>query len=77
MVISVKFFANLQQTVGLKEGAIEARGVSSALDVWNASAKGTQLPANLIVSVNSENVDVDHPVRDGDKVAFFPSVTGG
>jgi molybdopterin synthase sulfur carrier subunit len=29
------------------------------------------------VAVNQEHVRLDHPVRPGDEVAFFPPVTGG
>ncbi len=29
------------------------------------------------VAVNQEYVTLDHPVGDGDEVAFFPPVTGG
>ena len=29
------------------------------------------------VAVNQEHVDLDHPVANGDEVAFFPPVTGG
>ena len=29
------------------------------------------------VAVNHDYVGFDHPVRDGDEVAFFPPVTGG
>ena len=29
------------------------------------------------VAVNQEYVDLDHPVANGDEVAFFPPVTGG
>jgi molybdopterin synthase sulfur carrier subunit len=29
------------------------------------------------VAVNFDYVGFDHPVRDGDEVAFFPPVTGG
>lgn len=28
-------------------------------------------------AVNQSHVDLDHPVSDGDEVAFFPPVTGG
>jgi len=28
-------------------------------------------------AVNQEHVPLDHPVEDGDEVAFFPPVTGG
>ncbi len=29
------------------------------------------------VAVNQEHVKLDHPVKAGDEVAFFPPVTGG
>lgn len=28
-------------------------------------------------AVNQEHVSFDHPLQDGDEVAFFPPVTGG
>ena len=37
------------------------------------------LPAQQFdrAALNQEYVDPDHPVADGDEVAFFPPVTGG
>lgn len=37
------------------------------------------LPEPLVwaVSVNGEAVELDHPLRDGDRVSFFPPVAGG
>lgn len=32
---------------------------------------------NLLFSVNQSLADMDHPIREGDEVAFFPPVTGG
>jgi len=77
MAISVKFFANLRDVVGVTEDVVNPKEVTNALDVWRKLSKGTAIPANIIVAVNMENVEVDHPVKDGDKVAFFPPVTGG
>jgi molybdopterin synthase sulfur carrier subunit len=77
MAISVKFFANLREVVGLTEDTVNEKEVKNALDVWHRLAKGAAIPANIIVAVNMENVEVDHPVKDGDRVAFFPPVTGG
>ena len=77
MVINVKFFANLRETTGVTEDTVNAIDVTNALDVWKKTSRGTAIPDNVIVAVNMENVEVDHPVRDGDKVAFFPPVTGG
>ncbi|QTF08928.1 molybdopterin synthase sulfur carrier subunit [Brenneria izadpanahii] len=31
----------------------------------------------LLAAVNQSLVDMQHPLRDGDEVAFFPPVTGG
>ncbi|WP_340620662.1 molybdopterin synthase sulfur carrier subunit [Xenorhabdus siamensis] len=31
----------------------------------------------LLVAVNQSFVHAEHPLRDGDEVAFFPPVTGG
>ena len=77
MAIDVRFFANLRETVGVTTGTVDAHDVTSALDVWKKASRDAALPANIIIAVNMVNVDVDHPVRDGDKVAFFPPVTGG
>lgn len=77
MVISVRFFANLRETIGVTADTVEAQDVTSALDVWNKASRDAELPANIIVAVNMENVEVGHPVKDGDRVAFFPPVTGG
>jgi molybdopterin synthase sulfur carrier subunit len=77
MVISVRFFANLRETVGVTADTVDAQDVTSALDVWNKASRDAELPANIIVAVNMENVEVGHPVKDGDRVAFFPPVTGG
>ena len=40
-------------------------------------AEAFQDEARVRVAVNQEHVGVDHPVADGDEVAFFPPVTGG
>lgn len=77
MVINVKFFANLRETAGVTEDTVDAKDVTSALDVWKKSSRGAEIPTHVIVAINMENVEVDHPVRDGDRVAFFPPVTGG
>lgn len=34
-------------------------------------------PSLIRAAVNQEHVEMAHPVRDGDEVAFFPPVTGG
>lgn len=34
-------------------------------------------PEKLLMAVNQTLVTADHPLTDGDEVAFFPPVTGG
>jgi molybdopterin synthase sulfur carrier subunit len=46
-------------------------------DVWRHATRGAELPPNTLMAVNMEYVTQDHPVKDGDEVAFFPPVSGG
>ena len=34
-------------------------------------------PSSLVVAVNQEYQDHDHPLHDGDEVALIPPVSGG
>ena len=49
----------------------------NVIDVWLRVGGGRPLPADVLAAVNLCYVDKDHPVGDGDEVAFFPPVTGG
>ena len=33
--------------------------------------------SNIRIAVNQEYVSINHPVKQGDEIAFFPPVTGG
>ena len=76
MSITVLFFARLREHVGKNEVIVPAAGVTSVADVW-VRAVGVPMPANTLAAVNHEHAGVDHPVQDGDEVAFFPPITGG
>ncbi|MCR4301357.1 MAG: MoaD/ThiS family protein [Sulfuricaulis sp.] len=76
MSITVRFFASLRERLGRDQDIIDSEGIRSAADVWNRVAQ-IPLPGNALVAVNMEYARPDQPVRDGDEVAFFPSVTGG
>ena len=77
MAITVKYFASLAEALGRREDRLEAHAAATVADAWRA-ANGTQSPpANVLSAVNHEYVDLAHPLRDGDEVAFFPPVTGG
>lgn len=76
MGISVLFFARLREQVGKNQVVLSAAGLTSVADVWSRAAGGP-MPTNTLAAVNHEHVGTDHPVRDGDEVAFFPPITGG
>lgn len=77
MSIQVKFFASLREKLQLDEHQLETQQATTVAQVWQVSTEQQPVPDNLLCAVNMEYVDFDHPVTDGDEVAFFPPVTGG
>ena len=76
-MITVKYFASLKESLGRGQDTIEADSVFTVKDVWFKVADHTEHPTNLLVAVNKEYADMEHAIKDGDEVAFFPPVTGG
>lgn len=75
--ITVKYFASLREHYGAdRQLAAPSRGATVAA-VWALASDGAALPDNVLMAVNLEYVNADHPVVDGDEIAFFPPVTGG
>lgn len=77
MSIQVKYFASLRERVGRAEIVIPAARARTVAEVWAHAADGQPMPPNTLAAVNMEYVDLNHTVREGDEVAFFPPVTGG
>jgi molybdopterin synthase sulfur carrier subunit len=84
-MISVLFFARLREELGEAkvqlEADVEALTVNSLIDRL-AVGKGDKYREvlradNVIYAVNQTVVELDHPVANGDEVAFYPPVTGG
>ncbi|MFK5985883.1 MAG: MoaD/ThiS family protein [Pseudomonadota bacterium] len=75
MSITVRFFASLREDLGDNK-TLAANQVKTAADVWNYFSQ-KNLATNILISINMEYVDAEHPIKDGDEVAFFPPVTGG
>ncbi|AOV15704.1 molybdopterin converting factor subunit 1 [Acidihalobacter aeolianus] len=75
MSITVRYFASLRDRVGRAEEQLDAAGIATVGDVRARiePAAGTR----ILAALNQEYVGDDHPVVDGDEVAFFPPVTGG
>ncbi len=77
MSITVKYFASLAEHHGA-DRLLEAPGKGTTVaNIWARASNGAALPDNVLMAVNLEYVGADHPVEDGDEVAFFPPVTGG
>ncbi|MBM3483473.1 MAG: molybdopterin converting factor subunit 1 [Alphaproteobacteria bacterium] len=79
------YFAWLRQRVGhgAEDVALppEVRTVRELIDWLKARGPGYgQAFEDLRVvraAVNQDYVGLDHPVKNGDEIAFFPPVTGG
>lgn len=77
MSIKVKFFARLREEAGVGERDIPFRPDMSLADAWRDAGARGEMPATALVAVNMEYARGQVSLKDGDEVAFFPSVTGG
>ena len=83
--IRVRYFARVREELNLAEEELPfGEQVSSvaALIAWLGRERGETWQKvlsqpHLLHSVNQSLADVDHPIHEGDEVAFFPPVTGG
>lgn len=75
MSITVRMFAGLRERAGIDETRLDDTPATVA-DAWQA-VTDLDRPGNTLAAVNHEYVALDHPLTDGDEVAFFPPVTGG
>ena len=77
MAITVKYFASLRERMGRSGDLLHPPLPRTVEGVWERVGEGEPLAGNLLCAVNLEYADPDHPVADGDEVAFCPPVTGG
>ena len=83
--MKVLYFAWLRQRIGVAEEEFDLPGdvttVGDLIGLLTAKgpgyAKGFEQPQVIRAAVNYEYVPFDHPISNGDEVAFFPPVTGG
>lgn len=81
-MINVLFFAQVRELVGCDSLQLDAaydnveqlrRGLAAKSDRWALALES----GKLLAAVNQTLVSFDHPLTDGDEIAFFPPVTGG
>ena len=77
MSISVKYFANLRETIGRERDVIEYREGMTVADVWKQLQGESKNAIGYLTAVNMEYAPEHAQVKDGDEVAFFPKVSGG
>jgi len=83
--MKVLYFAWLRQKIGVGEESVEPPAEVAdvrALVAWLKTRgpgyeQAFQDLGAIKLAVNQEYADLDHPVKRGDEVAFFPPVTGG
>lgn len=81
-MIKVLFFAQVRELVDCDALEVDAgfqnveqlrAALAAKSDRWALALES----GKLLAAVNQTLVAFDHPLRDGDEVAFFPPVTGG
>ena len=80
MRVTVRFFALYRERAGIGQAEVELPEGATAWDLLGRlRAAYPSLPSSnsVLIAVNSEYVDHDQPIREGDEVAFIPPVSGG
>lgn len=81
-MIHVIFFAQVRELVGIDRLELPAEYATVEALRQDLCTRGNKWPlalepGKLLMAVNQTLVTADHPIVDGDEVAFFPPVTGG
>ncbi len=80
MELRVKFFSLLREISGQSEFQINFQG-RTAGELWAQLEEQypalRPLRACRAIAVNRQYVKDDHPLQEGDEIAFFPPVSGG
>ncbi len=81
-MIKVLFFAQVRELVDCDQMQLDAtfgdveqlrESLAAKSERWALALES----GKLLAAVNQTLVSFDHPLNDGDEVAFFPPVTGG
>lgn len=80
MKVSVLLFALYRERMGTSQIEIELSDRATSVELMTRLRKEyPSLPIldSVLIAVNSEYVDSDAPLHDGDEVAIIPPVSGG
>ncbi|WBM69511.1 molybdopterin synthase sulfur carrier subunit [Buttiauxella sp. WJP83] len=81
-MIDILFFAQVRELVDCDRLQLDAtfsdveqlrQALAAKSDRWALALES----GKLLAAVNQTLVSFDHPLKDGDEIAFFPPVTGG
>ena len=77
--IQVHFFAAFREQAGTESHGVRtaARTAQELFDEMRAAFPGLARYENMKFAINDEMVPAGQPLRDGDRVLFFPPVAGG
>ncbi len=79
--VRTRFFALYRERIGRDTAEFEVGGGSTVGDLIEVVMREhpglCPNPSALVAAVNQEYVDHDHPLAEGDEVAFIPPVSGG
>jgi molybdopterin synthase sulfur carrier subunit len=81
-MIKVLFFAQTRELVGVDSLEVNStfetvEALRAHLAVQEGKWDLALEKGKLLAAVNQSIVPLEHPIVDGDEVAFFPPVTGG
>jgi molybdopterin synthase sulfur carrier subunit len=85
MTVRILYFAYFRERAGRASEEVslpaDVATVARLMDWLAAQGDGRERAfadrALVRVAVNREYVKMDHPIKAGDEIAFFPPVTGG
>jgi molybdopterin synthase sulfur carrier subunit len=85
MSLRILYFAYFRERAGRASEEVappaQVATVAQLIDWLKAKGEGREKafadPTLVRVAVNREYVKIDHRLKSGDEVAFFPPVTGG